>query len=81
MVRESSIIPDQMLVLKNNYFNHLFFVLFCFAAVGSENGKSLFLLLSKIKSLPSLEAQKDLIKWLLQVFKPTHIKDHIPESV
>uniref|UniRef100_A0A3B5LLQ0 E3 ubiquitin-protein ligase n=1 Tax=Xiphophorus couchianus TaxID=32473 RepID=A0A3B5LLQ0_9TELE len=37
--------------------------------VGSEHGKSLFLLLSKIKALPSLEAQKDLIKWLLQMFE------------
>lgn len=35
--------------------------------VGSEHGKSVFLLLSKIKALPSLEAQKDTIKWLLQV--------------
>ncbi|XP_007553185.1 E3 ubiquitin-protein ligase UBR1 isoform X1 [Poecilia formosa] len=38
-------------------------------AVGSEHGKSLFLLLSKIKALPSLEAQKDLVKWLLQMFE------------
>uniref|UniRef100_A0A3B3YEJ9 E3 ubiquitin-protein ligase n=1 Tax=Poecilia mexicana TaxID=48701 RepID=A0A3B3YEJ9_9TELE len=37
--------------------------------VGSEHGKSLFLLLSKIKALPSLEAQKDLVKWLLQMFE------------
>uniref|UniRef100_A0A7N8XEN9 E3 ubiquitin-protein ligase n=1 Tax=Mastacembelus armatus TaxID=205130 RepID=A0A7N8XEN9_9TELE len=28
---------------------------------------SVFLLLSKIKGLPSLEAQKDMVKWLLQV--------------
>ncbi|XP_058471362.1 E3 ubiquitin-protein ligase UBR1 isoform X1 [Solea solea] len=37
--------------------------------VGSEHGKSVFLLLSKIKSLPSLEAQKDMAKWLLQMFE------------
>ncbi|XP_029972547.1 E3 ubiquitin-protein ligase UBR1 isoform X2 [Salarias fasciatus] len=36
---------------------------------GSEQGKSLFLLLSKIKTLPSLEAQKDMIKWVLQMFE------------
>ncbi|XP_061600229.1 E3 ubiquitin-protein ligase UBR1 [Cololabis saira] len=37
--------------------------------VGSEHGKSVFLLLSKTKALPSLEAQKDTIKWLLQMFE------------
>lgn len=35
--------------------------------MGAEHGKSVFLLLSKIKTLPSLEAQKDMIKWVLQV--------------
>lgn len=35
--------------------------------IGSEHGKSVFLLLSKIKAVPSLEAQKDMIKWVLQV--------------
>lgn len=35
--------------------------------IGSEHGKSVFLLLSKIKALPSLEAQKDMVKWVLQV--------------
>lgn len=35
--------------------------------MGAERGKSVFLLLSKIKTLPSLEAQKDMIKWVLQV--------------
>uniref|UniRef100_A0A673CDZ8 E3 ubiquitin-protein ligase n=1 Tax=Sphaeramia orbicularis TaxID=375764 RepID=A0A673CDZ8_9TELE len=37
------------------------------ALIGSEHGKSVFLLLSKIKAVPSLEAQKDMIKWVLQV--------------
>ncbi|CAN9502154.1 unnamed protein product [Ophioblennius macclurei] len=37
--------------------------------MGSEQGKSVFLLLSKIKTLPSLEAQKDMIKWVLQMFE------------
>uniref|UniRef100_A0A3Q2ZQ14 E3 ubiquitin-protein ligase n=1 Tax=Kryptolebias marmoratus TaxID=37003 RepID=A0A3Q2ZQ14_KRYMA len=37
--------------------------------VGSEQGKSVFLLLSKIKTLPSLEAQKDMVIWLLQMFE------------
>ncbi|XP_054652195.1 E3 ubiquitin-protein ligase UBR1 isoform X2 [Dunckerocampus dactyliophorus] len=37
--------------------------------VGSEHGKSLFLLLSKMKSARSLEAQKDMILWLLQMFE------------
>ncbi|KAM3594627.1 uncharacterized protein V6R79_011104 [Siganus canaliculatus] len=36
---------------------------------GSEHGKSVFLLLSKIKDVPSLEAQKDMIKWVLQMFE------------
>ncbi|XP_028995354.1 E3 ubiquitin-protein ligase UBR1 [Betta splendens] len=37
--------------------------------VGSENGKSIFLLLSKIKPLPALQAQKDMVKWVLQMFQ------------
>ncbi|XP_077394028.1 E3 ubiquitin-protein ligase UBR1 isoform X1 [Festucalex cinctus] len=37
--------------------------------VGLEHSKSLFLLLSKIKSVRSLEAQKDMITWLLQMFE------------
>ncbi|KAK7904739.1 hypothetical protein WMY93_017346 [Mugilogobius chulae] len=37
--------------------------------IGSEQGKSVFLLLSKIKAVPSLEAQKDMIKWVLQMFE------------
>uniref|UniRef100_A0A3B4H9W6 E3 ubiquitin-protein ligase n=1 Tax=Pundamilia nyererei TaxID=303518 RepID=A0A3B4H9W6_9CICH len=37
--------------------------------MGAEHGKSVFLLLSKIKTLPSLEAQKDMIKWVLQMFE------------
>ncbi|XP_069008290.1 E3 ubiquitin-protein ligase UBR1 isoform X1 [Embiotoca jacksoni] len=37
--------------------------------VGSEQGKSVFLLLSNIKALPSLEAQKDMIIWILQMFE------------
>uniref|UniRef100_A0A665WTG0 E3 ubiquitin-protein ligase n=1 Tax=Echeneis naucrates TaxID=173247 RepID=A0A665WTG0_ECHNA len=38
-------------------------------SMGSEHGKSVFLLLLKIKTLPSLEAQKDMIKWVLQMFE------------
>nr|XP_046268930.1 E3 ubiquitin-protein ligase UBR1 isoform X2 [Scatophagus argus] len=37
--------------------------------IGSEHGKSLFLLLSKVKAVPSLEAQKDMVKWVLQMFE------------
>ncbi|XP_062252629.1 E3 ubiquitin-protein ligase UBR1 [Platichthys flesus] len=37
--------------------------------IGSEHGKSVFLLLTKIKALPSLEAQKDMVKWALQMFE------------
>uniref|UniRef100_A0A1A8DB74 E3 ubiquitin-protein ligase n=1 Tax=Nothobranchius kadleci TaxID=1051664 RepID=A0A1A8DB74_NOTKA len=37
--------------------------------LGSEHGKSVFLLLSKIKTLLSLEAQKDMVVWLLQMFE------------
>uniref|UniRef100_A0A4W6F8I0 E3 ubiquitin-protein ligase n=1 Tax=Lates calcarifer TaxID=8187 RepID=A0A4W6F8I0_LATCA len=37
--------------------------------IGSEQSKSVFLLLSKIKALPSLEAQKDMVKWVLQMFE------------
>ncbi|XP_056623407.1 E3 ubiquitin-protein ligase UBR1 isoform X2 [Triplophysa dalaica] len=37
--------------------------------IGSEHGKSLFHFLSKMKSLPSLEAQKDMITWNLQMFE------------
>ncbi|XP_076014612.1 E3 ubiquitin-protein ligase UBR1 [Genypterus blacodes] len=36
---------------------------------GSQQGRSVFLLLSKMKAVPSLEAQKDMIKWLLQMFE------------
>ncbi|CAB1330943.1 unnamed protein product [Coregonus sp. 'balchen'] len=37
--------------------------------IGSEHGKSVFHLLSKMTALPSLEAQKDMIKWTLQMFE------------
>ncbi|KAF3701229.1 E3 ubiquitin-protein ligase UBR1 [Channa argus] len=37
--------------------------------IGSEQGSSVFLLLSKIKALPSLEAQKDMVKWVLRMFE------------
>ncbi|XP_073725595.1 E3 ubiquitin-protein ligase UBR1 [Misgurnus anguillicaudatus] len=37
--------------------------------IGSEHGKSLFHFLTKMKSLPSLEAQKDMITWNLQMFE------------
>ncbi|KAK2826083.1 hypothetical protein Q5P01_020297 [Channa striata] len=37
--------------------------------IGSEQGRSVFLLLCKIKTLPSLEAQKDMVKWVLKMFE------------
>ncbi|XP_068608567.1 E3 ubiquitin-protein ligase UBR1 [Brachionichthys hirsutus] len=37
--------------------------------IGSEHGKSVFILLSKIKAVPSLNAQKDIVKWVLQMFE------------
>ncbi|XP_034051112.1 E3 ubiquitin-protein ligase UBR1 isoform X2 [Thalassophryne amazonica] len=37
--------------------------------IGSEHNKSVFLLLSKVKTIPSLEAQTDMIKWILQMFE------------
>ncbi|XP_034714620.1 E3 ubiquitin-protein ligase UBR1 [Etheostoma cragini] len=37
--------------------------------IGSEHGKSVFHFLSKIKAVPSLEAQNDMIKWVLQMFE------------
>ncbi|XP_051941847.1 E3 ubiquitin-protein ligase UBR1 isoform X3 [Hippocampus zosterae] len=37
--------------------------------VGFEEGTSLFYLLSKIKAIHSFEAQKDMIKWVLQMFE------------
>lgn len=40
---------------------------FVFLETGSEHGKSLFHFLTKMKSLPSLEAQNDMITWNLQV--------------
>uniref|UniRef100_A0A672T280 E3 ubiquitin-protein ligase n=1 Tax=Sinocyclocheilus grahami TaxID=75366 RepID=A0A672T280_SINGR len=36
---------------------------------GSEHGKSLFHFLTKIKSLPSLNSQNDMITWNLQMFE------------
>lgn len=38
-----------------------------FPEIGSEHGKSVFHMLSRLKEVPSLEAQKDMVKWLLQV--------------
>lgn len=38
-----------------------------FLGIGSEHGKSLFHILTKLMSLAALEAQKDMIKWTLQV--------------
>lgn len=43
------------------------YILCCLSEIGSEHNKSVFLLLSKIKAVPSLEAQKDMVKWVLQV--------------
>ncbi|XP_038123293.1 E3 ubiquitin-protein ligase UBR1 isoform X2 [Cyprinodon tularosa] len=60
---------EEKIQLENSSVEEVTFDFSLKARVGSENGKSLFLLLSKIKSLPSLEAQKDLIKWLLQMFE------------
>uniref|UniRef100_A0A8C2Z771 E3 ubiquitin-protein ligase n=1 Tax=Cyclopterus lumpus TaxID=8103 RepID=A0A8C2Z771_CYCLU len=65
--------------MKPIYHNSQSYKLFCFCGfcdinvcfvlpgIGSEHGKSVFLLLSKIKAVPSLEAQKDMVKWVLQV--------------
>uniref|UniRef100_A0A671W5G1 E3 ubiquitin-protein ligase n=1 Tax=Sparus aurata TaxID=8175 RepID=A0A671W5G1_SPAAU len=44
-------------------------VTFDFSLKARKHGKSVFLLLSKIKSVPSLEAQKDMVKWVLQMFE------------
>uniref|UniRef100_A0A8C4ELH8 E3 ubiquitin-protein ligase n=1 Tax=Dicentrarchus labrax TaxID=13489 RepID=A0A8C4ELH8_DICLA len=44
-------------------------VSFDFSLKARKHGKSVFLLLSKIKAVPSLEAQKDMIKWVLQMFE------------
>uniref|UniRef100_A0A673KS53 E3 ubiquitin-protein ligase n=1 Tax=Sinocyclocheilus rhinocerous TaxID=307959 RepID=A0A673KS53_9TELE len=40
--------------------------MFVLSETGSEHGKSLFHFLTKIKSLPSLKAQNDMITWNLQ---------------
>uniref|UniRef100_A0A4W6FB94 E3 ubiquitin-protein ligase n=1 Tax=Lates calcarifer TaxID=8187 RepID=A0A4W6FB94_LATCA len=42
-----------------------------------HSSQMLFLLLSKIKALPSLEAQKDMVKWVLQVGYFCHIHIYI----
>uniref|UniRef100_A0AAQ5ZJW9 E3 ubiquitin-protein ligase n=1 Tax=Amphiprion ocellaris TaxID=80972 RepID=A0AAQ5ZJW9_AMPOC len=44
-------------------------VTFDFSLKARKHGKSVFLLLYKIKALPSLEAQKDMVKWVLQMFE------------
>uniref|UniRef100_A0A6Q2YIS5 E3 ubiquitin-protein ligase n=1 Tax=Esox lucius TaxID=8010 RepID=A0A6Q2YIS5_ESOLU len=44
-------------------------VTFDFSLKARKHGKSVFHLLSRMKSLPSLEAQKDMIKWILQMFE------------
>uniref|UniRef100_A0A4W6FB22 E3 ubiquitin-protein ligase n=1 Tax=Lates calcarifer TaxID=8187 RepID=A0A4W6FB22_LATCA len=44
-------------------------VTFDFSLKARKQSKSVFLLLSKIKALPSLEAQKDMVKWVLQMFE------------
>lgn len=41
----------------------------------------MFLLLAKIKALPSLEAQKDMVKWVLQVGPLSHISLKISYQV
>uniref|UniRef100_A0A8C1FX07 E3 ubiquitin-protein ligase n=1 Tax=Cyprinus carpio TaxID=7962 RepID=A0A8C1FX07_CYPCA len=42
---------------------------FAFSETGSRHGKSLFHFLTKMKSLPSLKAQNDMIMWNLQMFE------------
>uniref|UniRef100_A0A8C4ZAZ9 E3 ubiquitin-protein ligase n=1 Tax=Gadus morhua TaxID=8049 RepID=A0A8C4ZAZ9_GADMO len=37
------------------------------ARLGSEHSKSVFQLLTKVKSLPALEGHSDMVKWILQV--------------
>uniref|UniRef100_A0A8C9YU16 E3 ubiquitin-protein ligase n=1 Tax=Sander lucioperca TaxID=283035 RepID=A0A8C9YU16_SANLU len=44
-------------------------VTFDFSLKARKHGKSVFLLLSKIKAVPSLEAQNDMVKWVLQMFE------------
>ena len=38
-----------------------------FLGLGSEHSKSVFQLLTKVKSLPALEGHSDMVKWILQV--------------
>jgi len=37
------------------------------SGIGSEHSKSVFQLLTKIKSLPALEGHTDMVKWILRV--------------
>ncbi|KAG7277883.1 hypothetical protein CRUP_036283 [Coryphaenoides rupestris] len=37
--------------------------------IGSEHSKSVFQLLTKIKSLPALEGHTDMVKWILKMFE------------
>ncbi|CAL8295698.1 unnamed protein product [Arctogadus glacialis] len=37
--------------------------------LGSEHSKSVFQLLTKVKSLPALEGHSDMVKWILQMFE------------
>uniref|UniRef100_A0A674MXA0 E3 ubiquitin-protein ligase n=1 Tax=Takifugu rubripes TaxID=31033 RepID=A0A674MXA0_TAKRU len=44
-------------------------VTFDFTLKARKHGKSVFHMLSRLKEVPSLEAQKDMVKWLLQMFE------------
>lgn len=63
--------PIEFVHLKKScsklWFGFVTYINCCFPEIGSEHGKSLFNMLSRIKDVPSLEAQKDMMKWLLQV--------------
>uniref|UniRef100_A0A8C5EBF7 E3 ubiquitin-protein ligase n=1 Tax=Gouania willdenowi TaxID=441366 RepID=A0A8C5EBF7_GOUWI len=44
-------------------------VTFDFSLKARSECKSVFILLSKVKTMPALEAQKDMVKWVLQMFE------------
>lgn len=53
------------------WFGFVMYINCCsFPEIGSDHGKSVFNMLSRVKDVPSLEAQKDMMKWLLQVNLP-----------
>uniref|UniRef100_A0A3Q3VIS8 E3 ubiquitin-protein ligase n=1 Tax=Mola mola TaxID=94237 RepID=A0A3Q3VIS8_MOLML len=63
-VRITSALLEEKMQLEDSAVEE---VAFDFSLKAYKHGKSVFLLLSKIKAVPSLEAQKDMVKWVLQV--------------